>query len=161
MIDRLQDEQKQQTENHKCVLARIDHEKASYFNTSVTRNRSITQFLQLCIFPRCCFTITDALYCAQFALFLHQQRTPHFSTLLFYDRVFSDISYTVTCCTENETRRYGRFLQSVLVSISRWHESKSVYDVSIISRDLLYIAVYSRDVVKLSWKVNAIPGNCM
>ena len=102
MISTLQEELRQQTENHKFVLARIDHEKSTYFNTNVTRNRSITQFLQLCIFPRCCFTMTDALFCAQFVLMLHAQKTPHFSTLLFYDRVFSDISYTVTCCTENE-----------------------------------------------------------
>ena len=131
MIDKLQEELRQQTENHKLVLARIDHEKSTYFNTSVTRNRSITQFLQLCIFPRCCFTITDALFCAQFVLMLHAQKTPHFSTLLFYDRVFSDISYTVTCCTENETRRYGKFLQAVLCTISKWHESKSTYEVCI------------------------------
>ena len=53
----------------------------------VTKNRTITQFLQLCVFPRCRFTVTDALYCAKFVGMLHSLHTPNFSTLLFYDRV--------------------------------------------------------------------------
>ena len=53
----------------------------------MTKNRTLTQFLQLCIFPRCCFTTTDAVYCAKFIKTLHTLETPHFSTLLFFDRV--------------------------------------------------------------------------
>ena len=55
--------------------------------TEVTKNRTITQFLQLCVFPRCRFTATDAIYCAKFVGMLHSLHTPNFSTLLFYDRV--------------------------------------------------------------------------
>ena len=53
----------------------------------MTKNRTITQFLQLCIFPRCRFTATDAIFCAKFVYMLHTQQTPNFSTLLFLDRV--------------------------------------------------------------------------
>ena len=53
----------------------------------VAKNRTITQFLQLCVFPRCRFTTLDALYCARFVTTLHSQQTPNFSTLLFFDRV--------------------------------------------------------------------------
>ena len=51
------------------------------------KNRMITQLLQLCIFPRCCFTALDAVYCGKFVHTLHMLKTPNFSTLLFYDRV--------------------------------------------------------------------------
>jgi len=52
-----------------------------------TKNETITQFLQLCIFPRCCFTASDAVYCAKFIHILHDLKTPNFSTLICYDRV--------------------------------------------------------------------------
>ena len=41
---------------------------------------------------------------------MHNLKTPNFSTLICYDRIFCDITYTVTSCTENEANRYGRFL---------------------------------------------------
>ena len=44
-------------------------------------------------------------------------KTPNFSTLIYYDRVFCDITYTVTCCTENEAGRYGRFLSAMLEQV--------------------------------------------
>ena len=59
----------------------------SLFLVGVTKSRTLTQFLQLCIFPRCCFTTTDAVYCAKFIQTLHLLETPNFSTLLFLDRV--------------------------------------------------------------------------
>ena len=34
-----------------------------------------------------------------------------------YDRIFCDITYTVTCCTENEAGRYGRFLSAMLEQV--------------------------------------------
>ena len=46
-----------------------------------------TNFLQLCLFPRCRFTASDALYCGYFIQVLHTLKTPNFSTLICYDRV--------------------------------------------------------------------------
>ena len=53
----------------------------------VTKNRTITQFLQLCVYPRCRFTSSDALFSAKFVKMLHSLQAPNFSTLLFFDRV--------------------------------------------------------------------------
>jgi len=52
-----------------------------------TKSETITQFLQLCMFPRCVFTASDAIYCAKFVHTLHNLKTPNFSTLLCFDRV--------------------------------------------------------------------------
>lgn len=43
-------------------------------------------------------------------------------------QVFSDIIYTVASCTENESRRYGRFLCCMLETVTRWHSDKAIYE---------------------------------
>jgi hypothetical protein len=42
----------------------------------------------------------------------------------YYDRVLSDITCTITSCTEETARRYGRFLSETLQLIGRFHASK-------------------------------------
>jgi len=50
------------------------------------------------------------------------------STLLCYDRVFTDISYIVASLTENEASRFGRFLFGMLQTIMRWHSDPEIYE---------------------------------
>ncbi|KAL5011569.1 hypothetical protein ScPMuIL_010120 [Solemya velum] len=128
LIDKLKDEEKKQGEHTQRVLARLKQAKDSWFISRSTKNDTVTQFLQLCIFPRCCFTANDALFCAKFIHILHNLKTPNFSTLICYDRIFCDITYTVTSCTENEAHRYGRFLCAALQTIMRWHSHKNIYE---------------------------------
>lgn len=59
---------------------------------------------------------------------MHNLKTLNFSTLICYDRIFCDITYTVTSCTENEANRYGRFLCSMLETVMHWHSSKKIFD---------------------------------
>lgn len=128
LIDKLNDEEKRQSDHVQRVMARLKHEKDSWFLCRSTKNEMITQFLQLCIFPRCCLTASDALYCAKFIYILHEQKTPNFSTLICCDRIFCDITYTVTSCTENEAHRYGRFLCAALETIMKWHNDGATYE---------------------------------
>ena len=67
---------------------------------------------------------SDAIYAAKFVNVIHMLKTPNFSTLIFYDRIFCDITYTVTCCTENEAGRYGRFLSVMLEQVMKWHADR-------------------------------------
>ncbi|XP_041075794.1 THO complex subunit 2-like [Polyodon spathula] len=126
--DKLQEEEKKQLEHVQRVLQRLKLEKDNWLLAKSTKNETITKFLQLCIFPRCIFSAIDAVYCARFVELVHQQRTPNFCTLLCYDRVFSDIIYTVASCTENEARRYGRFLCCMLDTVTRWHSDRAIYE---------------------------------
>ncbi|XP_076310399.1 THO complex subunit 2-like protein isoform X2 [Tachypleus tridentatus] len=128
LIEKLTEEEKRQQEHTVKVLARLKKEKDMWFQSRSAKNETITQFLQLCIFPRCIFTATDAVYCAAFVQLIHTLKTPNFSTLICYDRIFCDITYTVTSCTENEANRYGRFLCSMLETVMRWHSDKTVFD---------------------------------
>nr|XP_008117893.1 PREDICTED: THO complex subunit 2 isoform X2 [Anolis carolinensis] len=126
--DKLLEEEKKQSEHVQRVLQRLKLEKDNWLLAKSTKNETITKFLQLCIFPRCIFSAIDAVYCARFVELVHQQKTPNFSTLLCYDRVFSDIIYTVASCTENEASRYGRFLCCMLETVTRWHSDRTIYE---------------------------------
>ncbi|XP_055499527.1 THO complex subunit 2 isoform X3 [Leucoraja erinacea] len=126
--DKLQEEEKKQLEHSHRVVQRLKLEKDNWLLAKSTKNETITKFLQLCIFPRCIFSAIDAVYCAKFVELVHQLKTPNFSTLLCYDRVFSDIIYTVASCTENEASRYGRFLCSMLDTVTKWHSDRTIYD---------------------------------
>ncbi|XP_056012472.1 THO complex subunit 2-like isoform X2 [Ostrea edulis] len=128
LMAKLKDEMKKQGDHCSRVMGRLKAQRDSWFISRSTKNETITQFLQLCIFPRCCYTASDALYCAKFIHILHDLKTTNFSTLICCDRIFCDITYTVTNCTENEAHRYGRFLCASLDTIMKWHSSKEIYD---------------------------------
>ncbi|XP_054259118.1 THO complex subunit 2 [Macrosteles quadrilineatus] len=131
LIEKLQDEKKKQQEHVDRVMARLKQEKDSWFlsrSAKSAKNETITQLLQLCLFPRCIFTTVDSLYCAKFVHILHNLQTANFSTLLCYDRLFCDITYSVTSCTENEANRYGRFLCAMLETVMRWHSKKEIFE---------------------------------
>jgi THO complex subunit 2 len=59
---------------------------------------------------------------------IHSLKTANFSTLLCYDRIFCDITYSVTSCTENEATRYGRFLCAMLETVMRWHSDQATFN---------------------------------
>ncbi|CAH1103884.1 unnamed protein product [Psylliodes chrysocephalus] len=131
LSEKLQDEKKKQTEHVDKIMYRLKQEKDHWFLTKslkTAKNETITRFLQLCVFPRCTFTQIDAVYCAKFVHTIHLLKTPNFSTLLFYDRLFCDVTYSITSCTENEAMRYGRFLFAMLETVMRWHKSKDVFE---------------------------------
>ncbi|XP_076041102.1 THO complex subunit 2-like protein isoform X4 [Oratosquilla oratoria] len=129
--DKLQEEEKRQKEHVERIYARLKQEKDHWFMLRTARtpkNDTITAFLQLCLFPRCTFTFLDAMYCAKFVQMLHNLKTPNFSTLICYDRLFCDITYTVASCTEQEAQRYGRFLLGTLETVMHWHSSRENYE---------------------------------
>ncbi|XP_043197007.1 THO complex subunit 2-like [Amphibalanus amphitrite] len=131
LIDKLHEEEKRQKEHVDRVLARLKKEKDSWFEprqAKSAKTETMTQFVQMCLFPRCVFTSMDALYCAEFVRTLHSLKTPNFSTLICYDRLFCNITYTFTSCTENEASRYGRFLCALLETVMHWHGSKEVFE---------------------------------
>ncbi|XP_037078620.1 LOW QUALITY PROTEIN: THO complex subunit 2-like [Pollicipes pollicipes] len=131
LIDKLHEEEKRQKEHVDRVIARLKKEKDSWFEprqAKSAKTETMTQFVQMCLFPRCVFTSMDALYCAEFVHTLHSLKTPNFSTLICYDRLFCNITYTFTSCTENEASRYGRFLCALLETVMRWHGSREVFE---------------------------------
>jgi hypothetical protein len=69
LMDKLLEEEKKQKDHNERIMARLTQEKDSWFlcrSAKLAKTETITQFLQLCLFPRCVFTATDALFCARF-----------------------------------------------------------------------------------------------
>ncbi|XP_047126503.1 THO complex subunit 2 isoform X2 [Hydra vulgaris] len=128
LIDKLKEEFQTQLEHNKLIRIWLESKKDAWFPSKMTKGEMITQFLQLCIFPRCVFSAIDALYCAKFIQTIHTLQAPNFSTLICFDRTFSDVSYIVASLTENEASRYGRFLCAMLEMVSRWHQNKQLYE---------------------------------
>lgn len=90
LADKLVEEQRRQKDHVDRVMARLQHEKESWFFSrpaKLAKNETITTFLQQCLFPRCVFTMNDAIYCAKMVQVIHSLKTPHFSTLICFDRV--------------------------------------------------------------------------
>jgi THO complex subunit 2 len=130
MLEKLTEEENKQKDHVQHVKARFEKEKEFWFpQKSKTKNETITVFLQLCIFSRCLFTQIDAFYCAKFIQIIHSLKTPNFSTIICYDRIFSDISYSIASLTDNEARRYGRFLLGLLETVMNWHSDSAIFDI--------------------------------
>ena len=70
--------------SNKNCLNNILNQDLSFSRSA--KNETITQFLQFCLFPRCIFTSSDAIYAAKFVSVIHMLMTPNFSTLICYDR---------------------------------------------------------------------------
>ena len=128
IISQLQLEREKQETNHTRVLGRLRSECAEWISDNVQHRDIITQFLQLCVYPRVLFSAPDALYCDLFVQQMHKCNTPNFLVISYYDRVISDITCTLSCCTENEAGRYGRFLAETLAGLMRWHSDQALYD---------------------------------
>lgn len=62
-------------QNVRLVDARLKEENARWVPAHVTKGEVVMEFLQVCVFPRCFFTASDAVYAARFAFKLHELRT--------------------------------------------------------------------------------------
>lgn len=71
----------------------------------------------------------DAIFCAKFALTLHQIGTPHFSSLQFYDLLLNKhTSFIMNSCTEGEAGRLAVLLNEALQISQHWRSSEAVYE---------------------------------
>eukprot|EP00039_Didymoeca_costata_P006912 m.94541 g.94541 ORF g.94541 m.94541 type:complete len:1452 (+) comp13451_c0_seq1:1253-5608(+) len=127
LIAKLAAEEKAQTKNQMHITAWLEAEKDTWIPKEIHQAMLVTQFLQRCSFPRCLVTAADAIFCAKFASVLHSMKTAHWATVLYYDRLLGDVTCTVTSCTPDEARRYGRFLSETLKLLWHWHSSEEVY----------------------------------
>ncbi|KAK6146706.1 LOW QUALITY PROTEIN: hypothetical protein DH2020_020575 [Rehmannia glutinosa] len=87
------------------------------------------EFLQRCIFPRCTFSMPDAVYCANFVNTLHSLGTPFFNTVNHIDvLICKTLQPMICCCTEYEVGRLGRFLFETLKTAYHWKSDESIYE---------------------------------
>ena len=149
MVDKLKEEQQKQLDHVTRVMLRLKSESKNWFPNKTAKSECIVRMQQFCLYQRCLFSASDAVFCALFIKIIHSLQAVNFSTILCFDRVrstarsmksfrvylrnvfsqvFSDLIYNVASFTENEASRYGRFLYSMWEIILKWHSEKAIYD---------------------------------
>lgn len=120
-LDRLSTELQKQEQNVTNVQQRLVREKDSWLTNCPDTIKINIEFLQRCIFPRCVFSMMDAVYCARFVHTLHSLGTPFFNTFNHIDvLICKTLQPMISCCTEYEAGRLGRFLCETLKMAYHW-----------------------------------------
>ncbi|GAU12866.1 hypothetical protein TSUD_73530 [Trifolium subterraneum] len=120
-LDRLISELHKHEENVASVSRRLSHEKDRWLSSCPDTLKINMEFLQRCIFPRCTFSMPDAVYCAMFVHTLHSLGTPYFNTVNHIDvLICKTLQPMICCCTEYEVGRLGRFLYETLKIAYHW-----------------------------------------
>lgn len=120
-LDRLTMELQKHEEHVESVRRRLAHEKDTWLSSCPDTLKINMEFLQRCIFPRCTFSMPDAVYCANFVNTLHSLGTPFFNTVNHIDvLICKTLQPMICCCTEYEVGRLGRFLFETLKTAYHW-----------------------------------------
>lgn len=128
-LDRLTSELQKHEENVSSVRRRLASEKDKWLSSCPDTLKINMEFLQRCIFPRCTFSMPDAVYCAIFVHTLHSLGTPFFNTVNHIDvLICKTLHPMICCCTEYEAGRLGRFLFETLKIAYYWKSDESVYE---------------------------------
>ncbi|KAM3705521.1 hypothetical protein ACB094_03G087500 [Castanea mollissima] len=128
-LDRLTSELRKHEENVTSVRRRLSHEKDKWWSSCPDTSKINMEFLQRCIFPRCTFSMPDAVYCAMFVHTLHSLGTPFFNTVNHIDvLICKTLQPMICCCTEYEAGRLGRFLCETLKIAYYWKSDESIYE---------------------------------
>ncbi|GAV74210.1 Tho2 domain-containing protein/Thoc2 domain-containing protein [Cephalotus follicularis] len=128
-LDRLVSELRRHEENVASVRKRLSREKDKWLSSCPDTLKINMEFLQRCIFPRCTFSMPDAVYCAMFVHTLHSLGTPFFNTVNHIDvLICKTLQPMICCCTEYEVGRLGRFLYETLKIAYYWKSDESIYE---------------------------------
>ncbi|CAH9146449.1 unnamed protein product [Cuscuta epithymum] len=128
-LDRLNLEFHKHEEHVASVHRRLAREKDKWLSSCPDTLKINMEFLQRCIFPRCTFSMPDAVYCAMFVNTLHSLGTPFFNTVNHIDvLICKTLQPMICCCTEYEVGRLGRFLYETLKTAYYWKGDEAIYE---------------------------------
>ncbi|KAK8960455.1 hypothetical protein KSP40_PGU008569 [Platanthera guangdongensis] len=129
LLDRLAGELQRHEQHVTSVRHRLRRKKDKWLSSCPDTLKINMEFLQRCIFPRCIFSMPDAVYCAKFVHMLHSLGTPFFNTVNHIDvLICKTLQPMICCCTEYEAGRLGRFLYETLKMAYYWKSDESVYE---------------------------------
>tara|TARA_R110002003_G_scaffold48_44_gene4266 strand:+ start:1498 stop:6099 length:4602 start_codon:yes stop_codon:yes gene_type:complete len=82
--------------------------------------------LQDCFIPRSRMSLEDAQFAAAMLKFMHNSGVPGFRTAKLLDLLFNanKLSCIVSMYSDDEALTFGRFVNSILRELFRWHENK-------------------------------------
>lgn len=138
LIRTLDSERTAQENHNKSVLEYIRKESKSWFSKSVGHNETINAMIQHCLYPRCIFSPSDAVYTAKFILLMHSLGVPNIATISLYDRLLNgDIFHAmIFSSSEDEAKSYGLFLSHTFDTLSSWRKFPELFEKEAIGVDL-------------------------
>jgi THO complex subunit 2 len=82
--------------------------------------------LQDCFIPRSRMSLQDAQFAAAMLKFMHSSGAPGFRTIKLLDLLFNanKLACIVSMYSDDEALTFGRFINSILRELFRWHENK-------------------------------------
>ncbi|ONK75341.1 uncharacterized protein A4U43_C03F15830 [Asparagus officinalis] len=129
LLDKLTSELQKHEQHVASVSQRLSREKDKWLSSCPDTLKINMEFLQRCIFPRCIFSMADAVYSAMFVHTLHSLGTPFFNTVNHIDvLICKTLHPMICCCTEYEASRLGRFLYETLKMAYHWKSDESIYE---------------------------------
>lgn len=129
LLGRLVSELQKHEQHVASVRQRLSREKDKWLSSCPDAVKINMEFLQRCIFPRCIFSMPDAVYCATFVHTLHSLGTPFFNTVNHIDvLICKTLHPMICCCTEYEAGRLGRFLYETLKMAYHWKKDETIYE---------------------------------
>nr|GEW55545.1 THO complex subunit 2 isoform X2 [Tanacetum cinerariifolium] len=100
-LDRLTSDLQNHEEHVASVRRHLAREKDKWLSKCLETLKINMEFLQRCIFPRCTFSMPNAVYCAMFVNTLHSLGTPYFNTVNHIDvLICKTLQPMICCCTE-------------------------------------------------------------
>lgn len=128
---RLSSDYVEQKAHVKSIYAEMKSTASEFFvSEDVTQEAAVTFFVR-CIYPRCMQGPDDALYCAHFVKHLHENETPGFSTLHFFDTLLVLVSRALFCLTEGEAACASILLLETWKTVSRWRYDDNAFDTEL------------------------------
>ncbi|KAM3353633.1 hypothetical protein ACQJBY_024659 [Aegilops geniculata] len=129
LVDKLNNESDKHQQHVASVLQRLAREKDKWLSSGPDALKINMEFLQRCIYPRCVFSMQDAVYCATFVQTMHSLGTPFFNTVNHIDVfICKTLQPMIYCCTEYEAGRLGRFLHETLKMAYYWKSNEAIYE---------------------------------
>ena len=87
MVEKLKEEQQKQLDHVTRVMYRLKSESKHWFPNKTAKSECIVRMQQFCLYQRCLFSASDAVFCALFIKIIHSLQAVNFSTILCFDRV--------------------------------------------------------------------------
>ncbi|ROW09787.1 hypothetical protein VMCG_02292 [Cytospora schulzeri] len=127
----IRDEMTNHIERYQKTKFRLARQAKFWFCGTVTESNLISDaLLEHCILPRLLVSASDTEYCFRMIKFLHENQTPNFKLLSFYEQLFNAnrLRAMIFSCTMREAEHLGRLLKCILEDLARWHADKAVYE---------------------------------
>ena len=116
-----------------------------FFVSDVVTIPSAVQFFTRCIYPRCMQGPDDAMYCAHFVALLHQNKTPGFSTLHYFDALIQILPRSLYCLTEGEAASASILLLDAWKTISRWRYDDPYFETDLVGTPGSFMVTNTND----------------